>query len=542
MRNHARETGVDPISEKGVAVVMTDGLQIVCPSCRQKTPFRPNARFCQYCRYDIVLNNDTPTDDRRYYITRVVKEGGQGAVYEGIDAEGQVYAIKEMLDRVNESRERKEAVERFNAEAKLLQQLAHPRIPRVYSHFTDEGKHYLTMDFIRGEDLADILDREGALGEEHALALADQICDVLAYLHDRGLIYRDMKPSNVMIEQATGSVKLVDFGIAKLFTPTERGTQIGTPGYAPPEQYQGLATPASDIYALGATLHHMLTGRDPTENPPFSFPPAINVNPKLSPRTSRALEQALKMKPEERWATVAEFRAMLRPLSSAAPQQVRVAAPTVALPSAAAAQVGVLPTASPGVPTSRPQPPRPVQAPIPPPPAPVRQVTPAAPARPPTAPTMPSAPPARPQTAQRQRGRFGRFVSGLLRGLATILLVLTLLAAGGAAGLYFLAPDLLYGSLPWVEQVLPRPTPTAPALILRSFETTIELTLPSDTTDTAVLTALREAYVLQAKAQLGEASLVNTSTVSTLGGIERIAGASSETLFRATMRGFVQAP
>ena len=133
-------------------------------------------------------------------------------------------------------------------------------------------------------------------------------------------------------------------------------------------------------------------------------------------------------------------------------------------------------------------------------------------------------------------------MSGLLRGLATILLVLTLLAAGGAAGLYFLAPDLLYGSLPWVEQVLPRPTPTAPALILRSFETTIELTLPSDTTEAAVLTALREAYVLQAKAQLGEASLVNTSTVSTLGGIEQIAGASSETLFRATMRGFVQAP
>ena len=110
--------------------------------------------------------------------------------------------------------------------------------------------------------------------------IARQLCDVLAYLHGLvpPIIYRDMKPSNVMLN-SNGRVVLVDFGIARLFKAARKGTMIGTLGFAPPEQYQGLVDPRSDIYSLGATLHYVLTGRDPEKFPPFSFPPVRELAP-----------------------------------------------------------------------------------------------------------------------------------------------------------------------------------------------------------------------------------------------------------------------
>src|SRR4029078_8752829 len=200
---------------------------------------KPNlrrARFCQHCGGDIVLNNDGP----RYYITRIIKEGGQGAVYETIGDDGKVYAVKEMLDRFTNPKEREEALDRFEHEANLLKRLRHDRIPRIYADFKDEGRQYLAMDFVRGEDLEEVIKRQRAIPEEQALKWADQICDVLDYLHNQKpepIIFRDMKPSNIMVEP-DGGVKLIDFGIAKVFQHAQRGTQIGTPGYAPPEQYQ----------------------------------------------------------------------------------------------------------------------------------------------------------------------------------------------------------------------------------------------------------------------------------------------------------------
>ncbi|MFV9507637.1 MAG: protein kinase domain-containing protein [Oscillochloridaceae bacterium umkhey_bin13] len=337
---------------------MAEVAQILCPRCHK--PNLRRARFCQECGHDIILNNDAPSDARRYVITRVIKQGGQGAVFEGLDGDGRVYAIKEMLDRFTDPRERSEAIQRFNDEAEILQRLNHPQIPRVYSHFRDEGRHYLTMDFVRGEDLEQIVEHEGRLDEQRVLAWARQICDVLAYLHGKGLIYRDMKPSNVMIER-DGTVKIIDFGITKLFKPTERGTQIGTPGYAPPEQYQGMATPQSDVYALGATLHHLLTGRDPTEQLPFSFPAARDLVPTLSQRTSAALERALQKAPQDRFATVHDFWMALSPTPQRAPAQVRVAPSTGRVPQASA-QIGTPPTfaAAPVRPdqATRPAPPR----------------------------------------------------------------------------------------------------------------------------------------------------------------------------------------
>nr|HRC78020.1 serine/threonine-protein kinase [Kouleothrix sp.] len=302
---------------------MAEAQQILCPNCHK--PNLRRANFCQHCGQDIVLNNPGP----RYYITRVIKEGGQGAVYETLGDDGKVYAVKEMLDRFTDPKEEAEAIERFNEEAQLLKRLNHPRIPRIYASFKDEERQYLAMDFVRGKDMEDIIRERGALPEAEVLAWADQLCDVLNYLHNHRpepIIFRDMKPSNVMIEP-DGGVKLIDFGIAKVFQRAQRGTQIGTPGYAPPEQYQGLAAPTSDIYALAATLHHMLTGRDPRDEPPFSFPPVYGLRPSVSRRTSDAIGKALQMKPEDRYQSVAEFRAALRPLPAPQPQ-VRRAPPT----------------------------------------------------------------------------------------------------------------------------------------------------------------------------------------------------------------------
>jgi serine/threonine-protein kinase len=491
-----------------MAVVTT----VLCPFCHK--PNQAAARFCQHCGRDIVLNNEASSDGREYVITRVIKEGGQGAVYEALRRpdDGHRYAIKEMLDRVDDPRERAEAVARFNAEAELLQGLDHPRIPRIYSHFTDSGRHYLAMDFIEGEDLEDIEKRQGAIPERQVLTWADQICDVLGYLHRKGLVYRDMKPSNVMIER-DGSVKLIDFGIAKVFKPTERGTQIGTPGYAPPEQYQGIATPASDIYALGATLHHLLTGRDPRDDKPFDFPPPRDLNPNVSRRTSDAIVGALKMKPEERWGSVAELRALLRPLSGALPPvQVRVSPPTGAMP--ASPQVAAPPAANP----ARQQPaPRPAA------PAPLPAAPPAQPA--PAAPVAAPAP-------RRRRGGFGRFLMTLL-----------VFAAIGAGVIYVQFPDLWQAGVDQVQQVIPTAAPTVAPLVAQQRTYEVQATLPDTADDATVRTALREAFAEQARAEFGPSVVINQNVPpSVVGGIDKQPADGGNAVYKAQMQGLLLAP
>lgn len=518
---------------------MAEVTTILCPICHKENILRPRARFCQHCGQDIILNNDAPTDDRRYYITRIIKKGGQGAVYQGIDAEGRVYAIKEMIDRFTDPKERDEALNRFNSEAELLQSLGHPRIPRVYSHFTDEGRHYLTMDFIQGEDLDQIVERRGPLPEAQVLEWADQICDVLHYLHQRGLIYRDMKPSNVMIERSGGSVKLVDFGIAKVFKHAERGAQIGTPGYAPPEQYQGFATPASDIYSLAATLHHVLTGRDPTKEAPFSFPPVRNLNPKVSRRTSDALEQALRMRPEERFGTIAEFRAMLRPLTAAPalqpPTQVRVAPPTVALPGAAKVA-----------------PPQPVGAPV---------ASQSAPQRPPVAPApVPLARPApQPQSARpaarpapasvpvrRKGGWFGGVVRFVTRLIMTVIL-LVVLVVGVAAFIYIQYPDLADRYLPplppAIERVLPQSQLTPAPATLQPFTADLETLVPADADSAALRAAFLAEYERRATEQFGVSTTVAwNAPPAYIGNPERVGEENGQVRYRVAMSGHILAP
>jgi tRNA A-37 threonylcarbamoyl transferase component Bud32 len=484
---------------------MTDVQQILCPKCHK--PNLRRARYCQHCGHDVILNNAGP----RYYITRVIKEGGQGAVFEAIGDDGRIYAIKQMLDRFTDPRERDEAIARFEAEAKILERLRHPRIPRIYVDFKDEGYHYLAMDFVRGSDLEDIIRRERYIPEERALRWADQICDVLEYLHQQKppIIFRDLKPSNIMIEP-DGNIKLIDFGIAKVLQPSQRGTQIGTPGYAPPEQYQGIATPESDIFSLGATLHHMLTGRDPRDEPPFSFPPVYALRPNISKRTSDAIQKALQMKPEDRYKSVAEFRRALLP--EHAPAQVRVVPATRAIPAQVASSAPPQPVATAAAPSG--------SAPSP------KHVTPVVPQPASVPAAKPGAQPAAPQKARRSRG-FGNVV--------LVLVVLALLAATVALAF----PDLTMRVLQDVPGLV---TPTPLRLIQQPFTAeNIEVIVPPDGD---VRQAFVAAYTRIVQEQFGPEARIHTSVpLSYIGGEPvKIGEDASGVKYRASMTGFILVP
>lgn len=248
--------------------------------------------------------------DRRYEILAHVATGGMGAIYRGQDTRlNVVVAIKEMLDFFQTHEERKYATQRFREEALILADLRHPCIPRVTDNFIENGRYYLTMDFVSGMTAEKLLqERGGGLPQEEVLAWAVQACDVLGYLHSRKppIIYRDVKPSNLMIRE-DGTLMLVDFGIARHFWPRKPGTMIGTHGYAPPEQYKGRTEPRSDLYALGATLHHLLTGDDPAQMP-FNFKPLRQARPDCSPGLEKILEKALQNVVEMRFTDAGEMK------------------------------------------------------------------------------------------------------------------------------------------------------------------------------------------------------------------------------------------
>lgn len=256
--------------------------------------------------------------DRRYLITAHVATGGMGAIYKGEDTRLQrPVAVKEMLDFFQDHEERKYAVQRFREEALLLGNLTHPNIPRVTDNFIENNRYYLIMDFVEGKDTLKILREQNGPGLPEIMVVkwAIQAADVLYYLHTRKppIIYRDMKPSNIMVE-AGDKVMVVDFGIARHFTPRRPGTMIGTQGYAPPEQYKGETEPRSDIYALAATMHHLLTAQDPTKGVPFTFKPVRQWRSGLSAEIERILSKALHNLPEMRYVNAGEMKEDLEEL------------------------------------------------------------------------------------------------------------------------------------------------------------------------------------------------------------------------------------
>lgn len=257
---------------------------------------------------------------KRYLIQEVVGLGGMGSVYRARDMHfpnvTKLVAVKEMINSAPDPLVRQTIVQNFEREANLLATLHHRAIPKIYDYFTLESRSYLVLEFIHGKDMEAVINEtNGFLSEDQVLAWAIQLCDVLDYLHNHKpdpIIFRDMKPSNVMIN-SSGEVVLVDFGIAKAFQSGTKGTMIGTEGYSPPEQYRGEATQAADIYSLGATLHHALTRRDPRLEPPFSFAerPIRRINPAVSPEFEAIVNRALEYEPANRFKSAAEMKEAL---------------------------------------------------------------------------------------------------------------------------------------------------------------------------------------------------------------------------------------
>lgn len=246
----------------------------------------------------------------RYSIQDVIGVGGMGSVYRARDLHFpnvvKLVAVKEMINMAPDPLVRQTIVQNFEREANLLATLNHPSIPRIYDYFSHDDRSYLVLEFIHGKDLETVInDANGFLPEDQIISWAIQLCDVLAYLHSQkpdAIIFRDMKPSNVMINH-NGDVMLVDFGIAKTFQTGQKGTMIGTEGYSPPEQYRGEATPLADIYSLGATLHHAITRRDPRLEPPFSFAerPIRKINQNVSVEFEAVVNTALQYNPTDRF-------------------------------------------------------------------------------------------------------------------------------------------------------------------------------------------------------------------------------------------------
>jgi serine/threonine protein kinase len=260
----------------------------------------------------------------RYHISRVIHRGGMSIVYLAEDTllQNRQVALKELRPAEGASPEDlREAEAWFARESALLSVLRHPLIPTFFSVFREEGRSYIAQEFVPGENLDEVIRTSGPRSDEAAINLGLQLCGLLSYLHNLAepVIFRDLKPANILLRNTMGmpgpDVAVVDFGIARPFQAGAVGTIIGTPGYAPPEQYQGLASPRSDIYALGATLHRALTGYDPEAGTPFTFPPIRTLNPAVSPELAAAVERAVALNPADRFASADEFALALQTLA-----------------------------------------------------------------------------------------------------------------------------------------------------------------------------------------------------------------------------------
>ncbi len=251
----------------------------------------------------------------RYVIAEKLGQGGMGAVYRASDRRLSTinWAIKEMSQSaITGPLERQQAREAFRHEAEMLAALNHPNLPRVTDHFEQDGKAYLVMEYVPGETLHTFLVREGLpQPQQRVFEWFRQLAEVLEYLHsqDSPIIFRDLKPANIMLTPH-GQVKLIDFGIARLFKPGQaKDTQaFGTVGYSAPEQYgRGQTDARSDIYSLGVLLHQLLTGYDPTLTP-FRLPPASQVSPNVPRPLSDVIAAATDSDPGRRFISMRAFR------------------------------------------------------------------------------------------------------------------------------------------------------------------------------------------------------------------------------------------
>ncbi len=289
-----------------------------CSKCGKEN--NENVQVCIFC--NTILQTSLPSGPlqpdsilkKRYKICEAVKKGGMGAVYKAIDISlNCTCAVKELLSAPFDKQEKqKKSQEWFEREAKILAKLDHPNLPAVTDYFVENNRYYLVMNFIEGKDLDTLLKEKGKTGlpEGKVLELGKEILKILVYLHNQKppVIYRDIKPANIMLHK-DGRAMLIDFGIARTLNEEDshdRKTAIGTLSYIPPEQCTGHARTVSDIYSLGATMHHLLTGVKPGHFQ-FEFEPVRTLNPSLSPEVEEVIIKATKKDFKERFTCAEEM-------------------------------------------------------------------------------------------------------------------------------------------------------------------------------------------------------------------------------------------
>ena len=253
----------------------------------------------------------------RYVIKRVLGQGGMGAALLAIDnrLDSKSVVIKELVSENTDPQRLQDDVRNFKREVAMLAHIDHPLVPNVTDHFQEGLRYFMVQEYVDGETLEQRIDNaKQPLRERDVLIYASQILDVLDYLAQQNppVVHRDIKPANIIIGTKDKRAHLVDFGIARADVVKnarrKQTSALGTPGYAPPEQYQGNADPRSDLYALAATMHHLLTNRDPRNHPPFNYPPARTLNPQLSIETERVLARALNNDINQRYQSAAAMK------------------------------------------------------------------------------------------------------------------------------------------------------------------------------------------------------------------------------------------
>jgi eukaryotic-like serine/threonine-protein kinase len=302
-----------------------------CPYCGTENSNEES--FCEHCGGFLDPSTATTTQgesvhasnsqsltlgshlqDGRYVIKKILGQGGMGSLALASDTRlaDKLVVSKELI---SDNADPTEDVRNFKGEVQTLAHLDHPLIPGVTDHFQEGSRYFMVQEYVEGENLEARLERiKRPMEEQDALSYAVEVLDILDYLEQQTppIVHRDIKPANIIIGAKDQRAHLVDFGIARAYAPSnarrKQTSALGTPGYAPPEQYQGNAEPRSDLYALAATLYHLLTNRDPADYPPFQFPPVRTLNPRLSLDIEAILTRALMLDVNQRYQTALEMK------------------------------------------------------------------------------------------------------------------------------------------------------------------------------------------------------------------------------------------
>jgi tRNA A-37 threonylcarbamoyl transferase component Bud32 len=233
--------------------------------------------------------------------------GGMSSVYLARRSSGERIIIKELVvpeDRDGKLRDR--VTEMFSREARMLAILDHPQIVKVYDHFVEDGRNYLILEHVKGLNLRQVVGLDGPFSEKTVLKIGAQISEIVDYLHSRDpvIIHRDISPDNLVYDADSGLVTLIDFGAANEFVGNMTGTMVGKQCYLPPEQFRGQAEPRSDIYAIGGTLHFLLTGEDPT---PITSSRPRSIKENVSEELNLLIERATAQEVEDRISSANEL-------------------------------------------------------------------------------------------------------------------------------------------------------------------------------------------------------------------------------------------